>query len=693
MHKLDESLNRVRYHLRATITPERHELEEQALWRVLKAGRFDEVMFFVPHAEERSDGLGSNEDNDKMVAILAPLFQRLRNAGIAPSINMWWSVAFSEFLGMPRDLRERFNFRWAVGVDGRVSRSAACLRCPAWRAQVADMYKKYASLKPVRLWIDDDVRTTLRADLHSPCFCPVCLESIQARTGKLMTPGELMAAIMADPPNPIRDAWLADQGALLEDVIGLLANAVHEISPETSVSLMHSCPEQHSAEGRCWENLARRLGNPAPMFRPGIGSYNENTGPEFAAFLTHTSRSMAAYPKDIVVAPEIETYPHSRFGKSLSGVAANLALAQLFGAREMTFSIYRFGGRMDLEIERENVWGGLLASLKPKLQSLADLEIKLLQHKGVGLIWREDEARHARGVQDRTKPIFLYRHHPWDHVLPLLGIPVTYAEAKVTALAGEQPAGLSKGEIQKLASGGLLLDARAAETLLMMGFGDLVGISKRLPDSVAASETIEDAAFGGIQGDVINCRWTSMPWQFELLPGAQVVSRFRGYRGEDRGHGVLVYENSLGGRVVIVPFDSQVDQVSALGVAHPPFESPSFLSRPRQAQLRDALIWAGRAPLPFYVEDAPMALPMIIEQQNRVIVAITNLMPDHLDKVVARLYLPGFYPSQARRLSPRGSWRRFPRVKIEHLKENDCLRLRLPFSLAYLETGVYLLER
>ena len=35
---------------------------------------------------------------------------------IAPSINIWWTVSFSEFTGMPRDLRDRFKFRWAVAI-------------------------------------------------------------------------------------------------------------------------------------------------------------------------------------------------------------------------------------------------------------------------------------------------------------------------------------------------------------------------------------------------------------------------------------------------------------------------------------------------------------------------------------------------------------------------------------------------
>lgn len=46
--------NKVRYHLRATLTPGHHKQEEAALWRVIRKARIDEVTFFVPHAEERS---------------------------------------------------------------------------------------------------------------------------------------------------------------------------------------------------------------------------------------------------------------------------------------------------------------------------------------------------------------------------------------------------------------------------------------------------------------------------------------------------------------------------------------------------------------------------------------------------------------------------------------------------------------
>lgn len=683
----------VRYHLRATLTPEHHEAEEAALWQVLRQGQFDEVLFFVPHAEERSSGLGTDADNARLVEILAPLFERLRAAGIAPSINIWWTVAFSEFAGMPRDLRDSFNFRWAVTIDGRESRAVACPRCPAWRAQVVRMYQAYASLKPVRIWIDDDVRMTLRADLHSPCFCDSCLAAMQARTGTRFTRDELLTGILADPPNPVREAWLAEQEQLMLDIVTGLATGVHAASPETHVSLMHSGPEHHSAEGRNWARLVAALGQPTPMLRPSIGTYTEGLGPAFAAALNCSRRSLAAYPPGVEVAPEIETYPQSRFGKSVASVTADLVLAQLLGVREMTFSIYRFGGRLDLEIAREDVWSELLGRLKPKLQALADLGITPAQQRGIGLYWHEQEARHARSVQQQSKPIFLYRQHPWDQTLPLFGLATSYGPSRVMAFAGEQVACLSDAERERVFAGGVLLDARAAEELLLLGCGDLAGIARRLPDTTAAVETIEDAAFGGLAGDVINCRWTSQPWQFECLPGTRAVSRLRGYRHEDHGHGVLVCENRLGGRVVVVPFDSQAGAASGLGLSYPALESPSFLCRARQAQLRAALEWATRGPLPLVVEDAPLAYPLLIEQPRRLIIGVANLMPDAIAKLTLCLATPtAFVPKRLRVLTREGKWRACRRAEIATDPVSGTTLLRTDLALPYLDVATLILD-
>ena len=690
MNRLNGTRMPVRYHLRATLTPDRWCIEERALWRVIRRGRIDEVMFFVPHAEERSDGLGTGADHRRMVTVLRPVFARLRRAGVAPSINLWWTMSFSEFPGYPRDLRSRFKFRWAVSVDGRTSRSAACPRCPAWRGQVSGMYRAYAALEPDRIWIDDDVRTTLRADMHSPCFCPVCLKEMRRRTGQRLDRAALLAAILADPPNPVRDAWLDYQHTLEREVVGMLAAAVHAVSPSTRVCLMHSNAEAHAAEGRCWADLVEALGVPAPMFRPSIGPYVESTGPGMAAAFNHTRLAQEVLPQGTALAPEIENYPHSRFGKSTAVVRANLMLGQLLGIPEVTFSIYRFGGRLDLETQREDPWAPLLGDIKPALQAIADLGIQPDQSRGIALFWHEHSARHARHTGGESKPIFLMRNRPWDQALPLMGMATRYGTGGVHALAGEQVECLSGDRLRTVLSGGVILDARAAESLIRMGYGAWIGFERRIDDVVAAVETIEDPRFGGIRGDVINARYTGRAWQFKRRAGARVVSCLRGYRNEVRGHGVVVFENKQGGRVVTIPVDSQAGQVASLGVVFPAYESPSFLCRPRQAQVWDALVWAGRGPLPLVVPDAPLVYPLLVEQPDRLIVGAWNLMPDAVESLAIRLARPAFPIRRVRLLEPTGRWR----TVGAHIGRpvRGSVTIDTGVRLAYLDVAVLILE-
>jgi len=171
--------------LRLTFDPARREAETRGVFEMVERAAVDEVMFFVPHAEERSPGLGTAAEIAVQVEALGPVFERLRGMGVAPSINMWWTLSFSDFPNLPRDQRGTFpGFRWAVGLDGRVSRVAACPRDPAWRGAVAEMYAAYASLRPERIWMDDDVRAIVRADLHSPCVCDVCLAAWCEKTGR-----------------------------------------------------------------------------------------------------------------------------------------------------------------------------------------------------------------------------------------------------------------------------------------------------------------------------------------------------------------------------------------------------------------------------------------------------------------------------------------------------------------------------
>ena len=680
--------NTVRYHLRATVLADSPPAVDDALLQLVQEARFDEVMFFLPHSEERSPGLGTVEEIEAAVARVAPLFPRLRAMGVAPSVNVWWTVAFSDFAGVRRDMADRFNFRWAVNADGKQSRAVACPLDDAWRGHVRFMYRTFAEMQPERIWIDDDVRMTMRADMHCPCFCDVCLEEMARRTGQTFDRQELLKAIMADPPNLVRNAWLDYQQALMVGIVRDVEQAVHAVSPDTHVSLMHSHFEIHTPEGRKWSELVEALGQPTPWFRPGIGPYTEVAGMGILE-ATHTARQTAAIlPPHIPVIPEIENYPHSRFGKSLATVRADLVIGQLLGLPEMTFSIYRMSERLDLELKRDDAWARLLRETKPYLQQIADLNIGRDQFRGVSLPLHEEVARHVHGAGEQTRPIFLYRLRPWDTALPMFGVATHYRPGGVTALAGEQVLCLSDEELREALQGGLLLDARAAESLLLDGKGELIGITGRLPDAPGVTEVISDSEFGGLPGDIINLRCEGTPRQFAWQDGSRVISRVREYSGKDAGHGVVLYENAQGGRVAVLPYDSQQHLVS-LGLAVNPISSATFLNWPRQDQLLKVLAWLGRGPLPLFVPGATGVLPLLIDQGDRLVVGVTNMSYDAIEGLQLRLAMPAVPVRKVRSLRPDAPWET---LNAGIKPDGDTLHIDTGLRVGFLETAVLVLE-
>jgi len=647
----------VRYHLIISGAPGFIKAEEKALAKIIRTACIDEVMFFMPNAEERCLGMSTIEECNHAAAAMAPWFARLRKQGVAPSIDVFWTMGFSNFPQCARDQHGEFSFRWAVSIDGRESRIIACPRDNAWREHIVKVYRVFAGLKPTRMWLNDDMRLSLRGDLYnSPCFCDVCLGEMETRTGRKRTRGELLRAIMADPPNATRDAWLEFQGDLLRDITAMLATAIHEESPETHVGLMIGPMEVHSAEGRCWQDMVTALGRPTPCIRPHLGPYTEGLPFHTAEGFNATRYAHAMLPEGATLAPEVENYPYSRFAKSARVMTAQMALCQLIGLNEATVNMYPQSGRLDLE--HEDIWERSLAEWKPFFQSIADLGVTRDQLQGIAVYWNDQVCRHVYGLADSPKPIFLYRQRPLDSALPLLGIATKYGTGDVTVLTAELPHCLSNEELERMFSGGVLLDARAAEFLLRMGRGELAGVVKRLPNARTASETVEDKAFGSV-GESMSTRLNGACWQFELAKGARVISAFRAFGDKESGHGVFLYENSLGGRVAVLPYDTQNDGVSLFGMLTvSPMLSATFLTWARQEQLRSVLEWLGRKPVPLFVPGAPNVFPILADQGTRLVVGVANLQADPIKSLTLRLAKPRFPIRTIRSLQPDGSRKR-----------------------------------
>jgi hypothetical protein len=148
-----------------------------------------------------------------------------------------------------------------------------------------------------------------------------------------------------------------------------------------------------------------------------------------------------------------------------------------------------------------------------------------------------------------------------------------------------------------------------------------------------------------------------VPWQFDLHKKARVITRLRGYHDEETGHGMWLFENSLGGRVAVSPLDSQNDGVSHFGlVTTNAFHTPTFLTWARQALLRDVFTWLGRKPVPLFVPNAPAIFPILADQGKRLVVGVLNLNSDAIERLTLEIAAPAFRIRGVRSLRRDGSW-------------------------------------
>ena len=348
-------------------------------------------------------------------------------------------------------------------------------------------------------------------------------------------------------------------------------------------------------------------------------------------------------------------------------VKLQVAFAQLIGMPEVTFDLYRFCGRLNLLTDHRCV--EMLGRDKPFMQAIADLGIDRQQQEGIGLYINPSIGRHVHGVGSAPKTNALIRSRAWDSILPAMGFATKYGTGEVTILTGEQVSCLCDDEMQRIFAKGVLLDARAAESLIMLGKGDLCGVAARKEDVPAVIEEITDGRFGA-KGDLLNFRAEpARPWQFELTKDSRIVSRIWSYAMKPTGHGIIVNQNHLGGRTAIVPFDTQAGGLL----------SSSFMNESRKRQFHALLQWMNRKPLALVTPHAQTLFPILVVQPDRLIVGIGNPHGDVIADLTFTVCLAGRKPGKVECLHENGRWKqdKVRTVKEKHgaftIKTSQCV--------------------
>ena len=575
--------------------------------------------------EAFNHGFTTHDFIRKHVPWLEDARDRQAKHGIIFSINPWVTMMHAgrcRYAAGPPE-----GFHWRVQPDGSEALERACPLSPGWRDWFLEAYRIYASTFPDKLWLEDDFKTFAHNACALGCFCPAHLEQFAEHIGERLT-REQLAERLVQPgaPDPIRAQWLDFQGQILVDVCKELERVVHAVSPQTRLGQMQSW----SSDGRWWAEALLALAGPhRPLARTSLAPYQECEPSGFMPDRFDIMKETECLAPNTENCPELENSPYTPYSKSMSTTRLQIVLAQLLGNRAITMNLFDMVGRPTGEYPRV---GRMLKDLKPRLDAIARTAGPGGIPRGVSVPFDKRYADSVTAAPGEGFDAFRFDGEGWFESLQGSGIPVFFnAASSVSAVTGESCRSMREDEVIALLSQGLLLDGSAAAVLEELGYGEHIGVSlgDRIEryDVLLCAERDDDAdSTAGTEDDPVymNLRYVAHPGQGRLYPlspspGARVTSTFVDPDHVSVMPGMVLFENSLGGRVAVYPFDFSEGSTFC------------FMNWSRRVQLQRIVRWLARDEVALFVDGGAWMVPFRRDYAEHTLIAVLNPESDAWD--------------------------------------------------------------
>lgn len=586
------------------------------LLQLIDSAPIDEVTFFY-FGEELNNGHDSLERIRQWIETSRPYREALKKRGIAVSLNPWHTLLHGD---SGRRLKPNQNWQTMVDPEGRAAQAVVCPLDPNWQAYYLQTLELYAREGFRVVWIDDDIRYHNHAPLQwGGCFCPLHVAEFNRRIGGNATRDEIVRACLAPgEPHPWRELWMDMwQETLLEFLAR--CRAILEASG-TKMGLMSSLMEAHSAEGRRWMDWWKTFGGEhAPIHRPHFWGYSDALGPHLINGIIRLDQNRSIQPDRIENDPEIENFPYGPWNKSYRQTFAQMAVALILGATHLNISLFDFmGNRIDDDPERAI----FLKRIRPNLDFLAKHFPPTLASTGIGTPWNENLGRRIHLPENATWSDLQAPMCGWAYWLGAAGLAFSAREQDlVNAIAGTSAWGFDDDQVRRLLSKGLLLDGVAAQILTERGFGALIGIQSAQivtqNDLLYSIERITSIPHYP-QVSVNNKLHTRYMLQAQLVDGVQIISQLLDPMQNVVGHGAFTFQNSLGGRVAVVPWNASVSEIPQM-------------DHYRAKQLRFLIRWLARDIETGSVTGGAWLVPQFLQDGDKWRGVIWNAGPDERD--------------------------------------------------------------
>ena len=516
----------------------------------------DELMFFY-FGEELNDGHEPIERVRQWIEHSRVYRKMAAAEGVQISLNPWHTLLHCE---RGRRLKPGQNWRTLVAPDGQTSPVCVCPLDPRWRDYFDATLRLYAAEDFRVIWIDDDIRLHNHTPLAWSCFCPLHVAEFNRRTGQNATREQIVEHCTAPgEPHPWRERWLD----MWDDTQLELIDHWRQIVEARGVrlGLMTSCLENHAAEGRRWEKWWRAMTgdtNKPPVVRPYFWGYNDMPNQAFCQALAFLDEARVSQPPNADNGPEVECYTYGRWNKSFRQIHAQMSAGLMQGATHLNVSLFDFmGNHPDDEPQR----AVFLKRSRPTLDWLAETFPMSLRSVGVGCPFSQDVSRRVHAEKSGDWPALVCPFDGWFSWLGAAGQAFSRrASEHVNALHGPATWAYSDEELRQWLSRGVLLDAIAAHILIERGFEPLIGLKNgRFVTQAQMRYSFEhciDERFAIRKGAAVTLNHNARLFQGEPLPAARVVSEVHSPTHETLGHGLVVFENELGGRVATTPWEA-----------------------------------------------------------------------------------------------------------------------------------------
>ena len=521
----------------------------------------------------------------------------------------------------------KFPSQRVINLDGGVSEMSSCPLDPDFQERFAsDVALVAQKAKPFMIIFEDDYG--LFCQNRSSCFCNLHLQEFAKRIGKYYSREELQKKITVNTKEAV--ALRLQWGELCRDSLASFAACVRkEVDKKTPWMPMGSMQSGGSDnDGDCTKAVAEAFAgkNQKPFVRLYGTSYSSDDVSNMPQNIFHALYSKQHLPENFTLYHESDTFPHTRFFMSAGKMKSLMATAYSYAFDGSTFQV-----RQNLDVPNEEKGYYEMFMLERKRFNAIQEIAKKCVVSGCGMIY--DPLGFWRNVDNNNWS------NDWVRAFAHFGIPYTTKEAQVNVISGTVPNALSDKQIKTLLTKGLLLDAEAAKIFCDRGFGDDIGVmvqsqyDSSVTKDISRHEKIRDKFVHGNTGKLMAGCFGYSPFGngklFQLKPlnsSCEIITDLQTFRRENFGVGMTRYENSRGGRVVVMAMTVKNNM------------SSSLFNYRRQRLLQELVVWLGAKDIVYVKEQAKIFCvfnrPLEKFKKDFLgVVTLINLCPDNFEFV------------------------------------------------------------